>query len=276
MPTTQTTSGAFCLLVAAGLLITGCAGTAPAATTTTAPSTPTATSSDVSPSPSDEGQLSLPSGASVSYGCTGSGTPAILLEAGTDTGGTAAYDSAFIDPLASRHRVCTYDRLGTGASDSAPTTKRTVDDLCNVQDQVRQALKLGKDTVLVGQSGGGNIAIWCAAQKPKSVGALVVIEAYHDDPKDLAGEGMRWDDNSENVDWVESSKMLDQMKMPIGTFPVLVISATQADVDGAKNQKYWLGLSKKSRQVVLDGGHNLHDEVPDKVVAEIQKDIPKT
>ena len=62
--------------------------------------------------------------------------------------------------------------------------------------------------------------------------------------------------------------------MPIGKFPVLVISASNADPGGAKNQRYWLALSPRSRQVVLRGGHNLHFEVPDKVAAEMLKVLP--
>jgi pimeloyl-ACP methyl ester carboxylesterase len=191
------------------------------------------------------------------------------LEAGTDTGGTSAYPPAFIDPLAALARVCTYDRLGTGRSDPAPDRRRTIDDLCDIQHEVRQALQLSQRTALVGQSGGGNIVIWCASRNPEEVAALVSIEGYHDDPKDLAAEGMRWDDNPEHTDWVRSAQLLDATDMPIGSFPVVVISATHADPGAAENQKYWLSLSKNSRQVVLDGGHNLHQEVPDKVVAEI-------
>ena len=43
---------------------------------------------------------------------------------------------------------------------------------------------------------------------------------------------------------------------------------------GVDNQKYWLGLSDPSRQVVLDGGHDLHFEVPEQVAAEILKVLP--
>jgi hypothetical protein len=75
------------------------------------------------------------------------------------------------------------------------------------------------------------------------------------------------------MDWVQSSVMLDDMSMPIGRFPVLVISATDADPGGVKNQKYWLALSARSRQVVLHGGHDLHVEVPEQVVAEILDEL---
>jgi len=91
---------------------------------------------------------------------------------------------------------------------------------------------------------------------------------------DLAAEGFHWHDNPEHLDWVRSSKMLDKMSMPIGEFPVLVITATEAGQRGVKNQKYWLALSPQSRQVVLPGGHDLHEEVPDQVAATILEELP--
>jgi len=64
------------------------------------------------------------------------------------------------------------------------------------------------------------------------------------------------------------------MPMPVGRFPVLVISARNADPGGVKNQRFWLELSPESRQVVLEGGHNLHFQVPDQVAAEMLKVLP--
>jgi hypothetical protein len=49
---------------------------------------------------------------------------------------------------------------------------------------------------------------------------------------------------------------------------VLVLSATDADPGNVQNQKHWLGLSTDSRQVVVDGGHNLHFDNPEVVVRE--------
>ena len=234
---------------------------------------PATTSSAANP---EEGEMTLASGVSVHYRCVGHGAPAILLEAGTDSGGTDSLGPGFVDPLAEATRVCTYDRLGTGLSDGAPDLKRTIDDLCDVQDEVRGRLGLSGSAVLAGQSGGANVVIWCASRQPAAVAALVSIEGYHDDPADLAAEGFHWRDNPEHVDWVESSVMLDTMSRPIGTFPVLVISATDADPGGVKNQKYWLALSARSRQVVLHGGHDLHEEVPEQVVAEILDELPNS
>jgi pimeloyl-ACP methyl ester carboxylesterase len=125
--------------------------------------------------------MTLASGVSVHYRCVGHGASAILLEAGTDSGGTDSLGPGFVDPLAEATRVCTYDRLGAGLSDGAPDRKRTIDDLCDVQDEVRGRLGLSGPAVLAGQSGGANVVIWCASRQPAAVAALVSIEGYHDD-----------------------------------------------------------------------------------------------
>lgn len=84
-----------------------------------------------------------------------------------------------------------------------------------------------------------------------------------------------WQNGGEYVDWVKSSMMLEKMPRPIGKFPVLVISASNADPGGSNNQRYRLALSPRSRQVVLQGGHDLHFEVPDQVTAESVHDLPR-
>ena len=260
------------ILIALPIALAGCADDPTGESqTTTASADPTVTPDALEP---EEGDLFLGSGASVHYRCVGQGTPAILLEAGSNSGGTDSLPASFIDPLAEATRVCTYDRLGTGLSDAPPNRKRTNDDLCDVQDEVREQLGLSAPTVLAGQSAGANVVIWCASRHPESVAALVSIEGGHDDPADLAGGGFTWRDDSEHMDYVESVTMLDEMSMPIGEFPVLVITATEGGPRAIKNQKYWLALSPESRQVVLQGSHDLHEEVPEEVAAEILRELP--
>jgi hypothetical protein len=53
-----------------------------------------------------------------------------------------------------------------------------------------------------------------------------------------------WNDNPEFVEHVDYSEELDTLTPPIGDFPVLVVSATEADPGREKNQRYWLGLSR--------------------------------
>jgi hypothetical protein len=50
---------------------------------------------------------------------------------------------------------------------------------------------------------------------------------------------------------------------------VLVLTATDADPGNVKNQKYWLSLSSTSRQVVVDGSHDLHDDNPAVIASEM-------
>lgn len=233
----------------------------------------TSSRASASPSPAEprSGTFKLRSGESISYWCAGEGSPGVLLEAGTDSGGTDAYPSAFVDPLVAETTVCTYDRLGTGRSDPPPHRRRTMRDLCAVQDQVLARLDLSSPYVLVGQSGGGNLNIGCATRHPERVAGLVTSDSYHDDPDDLRAEGFVWTGNPEFVDYVDYSEELDTLTMPIGDFPVLVVSATEADPGGEKNQSYWLRLSPNSRQVAVEGPHDLQEVAPEQVVTEILK-----
>jgi hypothetical protein len=80
-------------------------------------------------------------------------------------------------------------------------------------------------------------------------------------------------DNPESVDYVDYSEELDRLIMPIGDFPVLVISATEADPGGEKNQRYWLGLSPHSRQLSIEGPHDLQEVAPELVVTEVLKEL---
>ena len=255
------------LLVAAALVLAACGGSSYDADS----GSPSPASS--SPAEPSTGTLTLSTGESVHYWCAGEGTPGVLLEAGTDSGGTDAYPPAFVDPLVERTTVCTYDRPGTGMSDPAPERRRTMADLCAVQDEVVAQMPLEPPYVLVGQSGGGNLNIGCAARHPERVAGLVTIDSYHDDPADLRAEGFRWSDNPEYVDYVHYSEELDTLDLPIGDFPVLVVSATQADPGGEKNQRHWLQLSPRSRQVVIEGPHDLQEVAPEQVVAEVLQEL---
>ena len=216
--------------------------------------------------PSDEGVWTTPDGESVYYACYGAGSPVIILEAGTDTGASQAYSRTFLEPLAERTTTCVYDRLGTGASDPPLDPARTLEDTRAVLEGLIDGAGWPAPYVLVGQSGGGNFHIDFAAHHADEVAGLVLIEAYHDDPEDMAAwqaeEGFEWTDNPEHVDWLDGSIRLDELPLPFGEFPVVVMTATHADEGNVENQAYWLDISPDSVQVVLEGSHNLHDDDP--------------
>lgn len=261
------------VLAAALMLIAACGEDPSDEPESDTPDSSTPASPSPSPGERRSGMLTLASGESISYWCAGEGSPGVLLEAGTDSGGTDAYPAAFVDPLVAETTVCTYDRPGTGTSAPPPHRRRTLRDLCAVQNQVVAKLPLRTPYVLVGQSGGGNLNIGCAARHPQRVAGLVTIDSYHDDPEALRAEGFVWSGNPEFVDYVDYSEELDTLTMPIGDFPVLVISATEADPGGEKNQRYWLQLSPHSRQVVIEGTHDLQEVAPEQVVTEILKEL---
>lgn len=254
---------------AAAALVLGWLAVASACGSAGQDDSPTSTATEPNLGAAKDGVVKVPSGERVDYTCKGKGSPAIIIESGTGSPGTESFPSTFINPLAEATTVCTYDRPGTGSNGVLTNHARAGDDQCDVEDGLITGLGLDAPYVLMGQSGGGNLVIWCAARHPEKVAALVTIEAYHDDPAEMNKEEFDWRGNPDHVDYIKVSTELDRMKMPIGTFPVLVFSATQADPGGPKNQSYWLGLSPNSRQVVVEGGHDLHMDAPDELTREI-------
>ncbi|GAA2041628.1 hypothetical protein GCM10009819_29540 [Agromyces tropicus] len=213
-------------------------------------------------------------GTTVGYVCFGEGSPALMLEAGTGTAGTRSFPAPFIDPIAAVTTVCTYDRLGTSAASSQPPDDvRSLDDLVAVLDGAIGALGLEPPVIVGGQSGGGNIAIAYAEAHPDKVAGLVTIDSYHDDPAKMKAEqdagGFVWQEDPEHMDWVQASVEQDAYAMPFGEFPVLVISATQADTGGPQNQAFWLAISPDSEQVVVEGPHDLQFANPEGTSAPI-------
>jgi len=51
--------------------------------------------------------------------CRGVGSPAVVAEAGYDSSGTDTWVD-LLGPVSEISRICTYDRAGTGTSDSRP------------------------------------------------------------------------------------------------------------------------------------------------------------
>ena len=90
--------------------------------------------------------------------------------------GTAVSSSKARDRLATRTRVCSYDRAGHGWSDAAPgvtTIGSTVNDLGVLQDRA----KLTAPFVLVGSSIGGLTAEAFARTYPERVAGVVFVDA---------------------------------------------------------------------------------------------------
>ena len=109
--------------------------------------------------------------------CVGQGSPTVILESGL---GTMSADWANVQPaVAKTTRVCAYDRAGTGWSEPGPEPRDP--------RQIARELHtlLGNASIdgpyVVGQSFGGLYVRMYAAQYPKEVEGMVLVDASHPD-----------------------------------------------------------------------------------------------
>jgi pimeloyl-ACP methyl ester carboxylesterase len=103
----------------------------------------------------------------------GTGTPAVLLEAGI-AGSSLSW--AHVQPrVAAFARVCAYDRAGLAWSDVDPRP-RTFSNVVNDLDAVLTATALPRPHVLVGHSFGCFVICAYAAKYPERIAGLVLID----------------------------------------------------------------------------------------------------
>ena len=109
--------------------------------------------------------------------CRGSGSPTVVLEAGS--GSDSATWSAVLDASARITRTCAYDRAGRGRSD--PTGPRT---LVEAAAELRALLTAAGEPglyVLVGHSLGGAFVRVFAAEHRAEVVGLVLVDTFDPD-----------------------------------------------------------------------------------------------
>jgi pimeloyl-ACP methyl ester carboxylesterase len=109
--------------------------------------------------------------------CTGSGTPAAILDSGL---GGSFVDWSYVQPDIARFTtVCSYDRAGMGYSDPGPfprTSEQIADELAVLLDRAH----IPGPVVLAGASlGGFNVRV-LASTRPERVAGLVLVDASHE------------------------------------------------------------------------------------------------
>jgi pimeloyl-ACP methyl ester carboxylesterase len=206
----------------------------------------------------------------VALECWGEGSPTIVLEAGTDSSGIDQFGPNLIPQLEELAMTCTYDRLGTGGlSDPAPNHRRTLDDLVEVLHDLLEVADVPGPVLLVGQSGGGGIVVHYAGRYPDEVAGLVLLDVTSAAADlEFAPDEPEWD-NPEHVDWFAGGRLLAKHRLPLHKIPVRIVTATEGQ-SSVKDQSYWLELSPLASQTTLEGGHDIHEDNPDGVVAEIK------
>ena len=196
------------------------------------------------PPPYDSGRsgtVELATGETIGYRCLGEGEPAVMLEAARMRRVPRVPGRVRRIDRGGHYRLRVRPPRTSISSSDPPDCARGYDDLISVLDGVLAALELEPPYVVAGQSGGGNIAISYAMRHPERVAGVVTIDSYHDDPAEMAAwqaeEGFTWEDNPEHVDWVQAAALQDAHPIPIGEFPVRILSATQADLGGSRTRR---------------------------------------
>src|SRR5215204_4463501 len=224
--------------------------------------------------------------------CAGSGSPTVVLEAGS---GNSAETWVGVQPEVARFtRVCSYDRAGLGQSDPAPTGVRTVQDSVDDLHALLAAADISGPIVLVGHSLGGLIVRLYTSQYPDDVAGLVLIDGM---PPDLPAAGLALlpaaerretfvvmhglhPQDPEHLDIIASGVWV--MAHPPAPVPTIVLAAGFHGAPGtapdAAFEALWQELQREQARVldaqlvsVPEGDHFLQLDRPELVVEAIRQ-----
>jgi pimeloyl-ACP methyl ester carboxylesterase len=127
-----------------------------------------------SSNPAPAGRTYLVKGHRLYLNCTGDGTPTVVLFNGL---GERTPSWAWVqEELASKTRVCTFDRAGQGWSGAAPG-RQDGHELASDLRGLLQAANVSGPLVLAGHSTGGAYALVYAEQYPQEVAGVALIDS---------------------------------------------------------------------------------------------------
>jgi pimeloyl-ACP methyl ester carboxylesterase len=123
--------------------------------------------------------------------CEGTGSPAVILEAGLGDIGLSWSD---VQPAVARMTtVCSYDRAGLGWSEAGPFPRDPVRETAELHALLARA-GIQPPYVLVGHSYGGDLTRLYAARFPLGIVGLVLVEASNQDQWSKLPEARKdWD-----------------------------------------------------------------------------------
>ena len=224
--------------------------------------------------------------------CRGSGSPTVVLEAGS--GSDSATWSAVHDAIAATTRTCAYDRAGRGRSDD-----RATHTLADAVADLRSLLDAAKERgpfIVAGHSLGGSFArVFAETYRDEVVGALLV-DSFEPDIQDdhihpLLGElqpeyeaqlnGLRAHvSRVDGLDWQASEEQLRAASFAGIPLEVLVAARYEPRLDAATNEVIadaWregmeaLSPGRTTYTIVYGAGHNIHVERPDTVIDAVRR-----
>ena len=117
-------------------------------------------------------------GYSLHLNCTGAGSPTVILEAGL---GSNSLDWSMVQPEAAKlTRVCSYDRAGSGWSESSPKKPRVSSIIAQELHALLQSAGLQSPYILVGSSFGGINVRMYERKFPDEVAGIVLVDSSHE------------------------------------------------------------------------------------------------
>lgn len=139
-------------------------------------------------------------GARLNFTCLGSGSPAVVFDAGFSDWAAAW---AVVQPhIAAFTRACSYDRAGSGFSGPGPMPRTTMRIATELHDALRAAGVSGP-YILVGSAFGGDHIRAFADLFPSDVAGLVLVDA---DASDVDSPENRAADDKSNTSYVSTLK----------------------------------------------------------------------
>ncbi|MFJ8748452.1 alpha/beta fold hydrolase [Streptomyces sp. NPDC102441] len=235
-------------------------------------------------------------GRSVNVSCSGeavAGRPVVVLMAGL--GDSLAKMADLQKTLSAKDRVCSFDRLGQGASDK-PTGPQTVADSGKVLTGVLGQVAADGPVVLAGHSLGGLLAARYAPDHQGKVKGLVLMDATSPTtnadiakviPESATGQGAELRAGTLAVNEGQNPEMLvnpDAEVRSAGDIPVEVIQhgvryLGEVPTYGggleqvwSAGQKQWLGVSTGAGlSTAAKSGHEIYVDRADLAVKAIQR-----
>ena len=296
MKTTTITTALAAVAVSLAAAACGGSGTsrsaaAPTTTTVTSPTTTTTTGERRS-DPIDE--LVTVSAGRLHVRCTGTGDVTVLLISGWGFGSEAW---AVVEPtIAERARVCTYDRFGTGTSDSPPETQTFDTEAADLHELLDEIGESGP-FFAVGHSFGGAQAVTFASTYSDEVDGLMLVDASPTTWPDAvcsvpayAGGCALMRDPTQHAEQLDVFPAFERVATitTLGDLPMAVLTAAHRSGDGLRPDELtrletiwrdgterWAQLSTASNVVTVeDTGHVIQVDQPTVVIDELLKLLP--
>lgn len=214
----------------------------------------------------------------------GKGEPTVLFENGM--GSSMDTWRSIPDSISSFSRVFTYDRAGTGKSESA-SSERTIPNMVHELRAILSEENISPPYIYVAHSMGSYLARYYALYYPNELQALVLVDPspdrLYDDysPKEYdefeeignqsfasstPGERKEWQHYLDNRKYVQEGPISDDI-------PMIIVSATQWDF-----YDYHSGIMNNhmnSRHLRIEGGHDIHQEKPEMIIKIIKELLAK-